>query len=400
MSDKTFKKVPFSAILRRLNNSTLINEEQTYRCAGVCWYGKGAFVRETEIGMNIVRKKQWIVRAGNVIYNKLFAWKGAFAVADKSIDGCIVSDKFPIYEHNPDLIDLDYLRYYFQTSVLAESARRLSKGAAAISKLTLNPPDFLKLEIPLPTIEEQKKIVHSIDKILSRIEEAKRFNGEAVKKAEQLLLSTYSEVFSDMNIMKHTKKVADICTHPQYGYTESAKQEPVGPKFLRITDIQNGLVNWDKVPYCMCWSKDKYLLRFNDILFARCGATTGKSFLVNSPPPEAVFASYLIRIRATDGVLPEYLYEFFQSPIYWSQVSEGKKGSALPNMNGQKLLSLEVPLPDSAEIQNQIVLYLTSIKNKVNELRELHTLAQKKMEDFIPSVLNQVFQLVETKGKA
>src|SRR6266481_1608404 len=93
-----------------------------------------------------------------------------------------------------------------------------------------------------------------------------------------------------------------------YGYTESASSEPVGPRFLRITDIQNDQVDWNSVPYCKIEPADlpKYRLANGDIVFARTGATTGKSFLV-ADPPEAVFASYLIRVQLrTVELLPQF----------------------------------------------------------------------------------------------
>ena len=94
-----------------------------------------------------------------------------------------------------------------------------------------------------------------------------------------------------------------MCDKPQYGYTASAATEPIGPHLLRITDIQNGSVNWETVPYCDCPGPQKFLLEKGDILFARTGATTGKSFLIEECPT-AVFASYLIRLRVNKLVSP------------------------------------------------------------------------------------------------
>src|SRR5690348_10743918 len=98
------------------------------------------------------------------------------------------------------------------------------------------------------------------------------------------------------------------CFRPEYGYTASASQEPVGPKFLRITDIQNGQVEWNKVPYVEKPedAARSYLLETGDIVIARIGATTGKAFLIQECP-EAVFASYLIRLRTKPGLLPKFL---------------------------------------------------------------------------------------------
>jgi type I restriction enzyme, S subunit len=103
------------------------------------------------------------------------------------------------------------------------------------------------------------------------------------------------------------KKLAEVSAI-NYGYTESASSRPVGPRFLRITDIQDDHVDWKSVPYCEIATADlsKYRLASGDIVFARTGATTGKSFLVDAPP-NAVFASYLIRLRLLDKkLLPEF----------------------------------------------------------------------------------------------
>ena len=91
-------------------------------------------------------------------------------------------------------------------------------------------------------------------------------------------------------------RLEELCEKSHYGYTASAEYSAVGPKLLRITDIQNGKVNWDTVPYCRCEKGiDHYLLRPGDILVARTGGTTGKSYLISKPPAQAIFASYLLR---------------------------------------------------------------------------------------------------------
>ncbi len=138
-----------------------------------------------------------------------------------------------------------------------------------------------------------------------------------------------------------------------YGYTESASSEPIGPRFLRITDIQDDRVDWESVPYCKIETADiaKYRLASGDIVFARTGATTGKSFLVDEPP-EAVFASYLIRLRLLDKkLLPEFVSLFFQTNGYWKSIKEGSAGSAQGGFNATKLAALSIPVPTLSEQQ-------------------------------------------------
>ena len=100
------------------------------------------------------------------------------------------------------------------------------------------------------------------------------------------------------------KRLGDISVI-NYGYTAKASFDGEGPKFLRITDIQDDSVDWTAVPTCPISEKDfdRHQLFDNDIVFARTGATTGKSYLLTSPP-ESVAASYLIRLRLNDSEGP------------------------------------------------------------------------------------------------
>jgi type I restriction enzyme S subunit len=179
-----------------------------------------------------------------------------------------------------------------------------------------------------------------------------------------------------------------------YGYTESASIEPIGPQFLRITDIQDDRVNWESVPYCKIESADlpKYRLANGDIVFARTGATTGKSFLVNDPP-EAVFASYLIRLRLLDKkLLPEFVSLFFQTAGYWKSIKDGSTGSAQGGFNATKLAALSIPVPSLAE-QKRIVGILDEVFEsiataKANAEKNLQN-ARALFESHLQSVFTQ-----------
>jgi type I restriction enzyme S subunit len=102
--------------------------------------------------------------------------------------------------------------------------------------------------------------------------------------------------------------LGDHCMKPQYGFTASAQSNPVGPKLLRITDLQEDTVDWESVPYADCDSqtRDDYRLAPGDLVIARIGATTGKAHLLEKCP-EAVFASYLIRLRTKPSLAPDFL---------------------------------------------------------------------------------------------
>ena len=143
-------------------------------------------------------------------------------------------------------------------------------------------------------------------------------------------------------------RLGNISAAIQYGLSNSA--EPQGThRLLRITDIQDGKVDWNAVPFTTVNDPEAYLLKTGDIVFARTGATVGKSFLITETPYPSVYASYLIRIRLLGSLSPEYIYQFFDSACYWSQITDKSVGVGQPNCNGTSLKELFIPLPPISE---------------------------------------------------
>lgn len=180
--------------------------------------------------------------------------------------------------------------------------------------------------------------------------------------------------------------IREISENINYGFTAKASQINNGVKYLRITDIQDNKVDWETVPFCEISENNslKYLLEKGDVVFARTGATTGKSFLIESCP-KAVFASYLIKLRATGAVLPKFVAQFFQSHLYWQQITENISGSAQPNCNASKLSTVKLLLPPLNE-QKRIVEKLEKLLGKVE--------AVQARLDKIPAILKRFRQAV------
>ena len=155
----------------------------------------------------------------------------------------------------------------------------------------------------------------------------------------------------------------------QYGYNAPAKEHG-RIKMVRISDIQDNAVLWDTVPFCNIDEKsiETYLLKPNDILFARTGGTVGKSYLVRNVPEDAIYAGYLIRTRYSANLLPEYLKFFMESELYWFQLRNGTIATAQPNCNGKTLANMLVPIPPFAE-QKRIVAKIEELMQYCDKLK-------------------------------
>ena len=153
----------------------------------------------------------------------------------------------------------------------------------------------------------------------------------------------------------------NIALSIQYGYNAPALERG-DIKMVRISDIHDNVVQWENVPFCNieACDIDAYLLKENDILFARTGGTVGKSFLVQSVPEPAIYAGYLIRTRYSQELCPQYLKVFMESQLYWEQLKSGTIATAQPNCNGKTLGRMLLPIPPKAE-QSRLVQKLTSL---------------------------------------
>ncbi len=336
------------------------------------------------------RTKMILIRPGDLVVSGINAAKGAIAIYDEEDDSPIAATiHYAAYIPDKSRVDVRYLWWLLRSETFRNILKRNLPGGV---KTELKAKRLLPIQLPLPPLDEQRRIMSRIKELAAVIEEARGLRAKAREEAEALLDCALYEVFATAETEGWDHKlIKDLCEKPQYGYTESAQLEKVGPKFLRITDIQNGTVYWDTVPYCVCYDVDKYRLQPGDILFARTGATTGKSYLVRECP-EAVFASYLIRLQLRPGLEPEYLYWFFQSPQYWARVYEEKKGSAQANMSARKLSNIVVPIASSKGDRSRIVAHLDDLQAQVDELTALQESTQAELDALLPSVLDRAFR--------
>ena len=236
------------------------------------------------------------------------------------------------------LNDIDLLQSQYADNLIVLKSKLID--AAIQGKLTEQLPEDGTAEELYQQILEEKQAL---------IREGK------IKKEKPLPEIKEDEIPFEIPVNWKWVRWGDLSESIQYGYNAPAKDSG-RIKMLRISDIQNGRVLWDSVPYCEISEKDipTYLLSANDILFARTGGTVGKSYLVKNVPENTIYAGYLIRTRYSANLCPEYMKHFMESKLYWKQLQYGTTATAQPNCNGKTLSRMIIPLPPLAE-QRRIV---------------------------------------------
>ncbi len=377
--------VRLGEVLKQRKEFISIQDLENYKRPRVQLHAKGIVLRDEVEGALIKTKQQQICHSGEFLVAEIDAKVGGFGIVPSALDGAIVSSHYFLFVVDKVKVDLGFLDYFIHTPGFYDQV----SAQGSTNYAAIRPTDVLEYKIPLPPIAEQQRIVAHIKQLVTHIQEAQTLRQQASEETASLISASNARLFKP-KLGWSIMRIGEFCEHPQYGYTESASNKAVGPHFLRITDIQNGQVDWSRVPYCHCPDPSKYLLKPGDLIFTRTGATTGKSFLIQHCP-EAVFASYLIRLRVRERVSVEYLYHYFQSPSYWEQITDKKIGTGQPNLNGTKLEKLMVPIPPLDE-QNQIVAEVYELNAKVNELKHMQAETAAELEAILPSILDRAFK--------
>lgn len=178
-----YPHVPLREILKSISRPVTILPGRTYRLLGAQWYAKGLFERDRKDGTEIRANTLFEVKAGDFIYNRLFAWKGSFAIASKSDEGGVVSNEFPCFLVGPPA-DPSWLRWYFTQESVWYDALTRSSGGTPTSRNRLKEQDFLAMTIPLPSPEDQTRMIARLDaveRLLSQVDAVRQQGGDLMK---------------------------------------------------------------------------------------------------------------------------------------------------------------------------------------------------------------------------
>jgi len=389
--------VKFGEFLTPSRRPYQLGPDEDANLVGMRLYGLGPFHRELKPAMKIAKKSHFVIRSGDVIYNKLFAWKGTFGIVPRELDGMFVSDKFPTYRLDATKVHPDYLRWYFRVPGLWEQARQMSTGSAALSKLTLNPPRFPELEVPLPPLAEQRRIVAKIDQLAAKIDEARGLRDTALQGAAAMLPATLRLLSREMDT-SGTLGCA-LVGKPRNGWSARCDNEDSGCPILSLSAVtgfayQPSAFKRTSLP---THSQAHYWLKAGDLLITRSNTPEleGHAAIYDGKPDPCIYPDLMMRldIRA-DTTMSRFVWYWLQTPLVRDFVVSNAKGTSPTMRKISQAIVMSIPFPRAVSLaeQRRIVAYLDDLQAKVDRLKALQAQTAAELDALLPAILDRAFK--------
>ena len=295
----------------------------------------------------------------NVLYSKLRPNLNKVVLPPK--DGFSTSELLPL---RPDasVLNKDYLAAFLRSDSFVTWA--VSKTAGA-KMPRLGTKDLMNAEIPVPSIEQQKKIAEKFKKL----EQLISLRKQQLAKLDELVKARFVEMFLLHDYPTKTLDELSIGKGEYGAQSASTEYDSTRPRYIRITDVnEDGTLNDDKVSSENITDDEQYRLSYGDFMFARMGATVGKTYAFLSG--NQIFAGYLIRYKLNLSLTnPRYLFWYTKLDDYQKWVKLNQSGAAQPGINAKKYGSLKIPVPPIA-LQNQFAAFVERVDQQKQTVQQ------------------------------
>ncbi len=393
---KAYPMMRIGDFLKRNKTAVAIQDGVKYKRVTIKVRNGGVVLRDEVMGENIGTKKQFLVSEGQFILSKIDARNGAMGIIPTELDDAVVTQDFLPYDIDTTKVNPQYFVLVCTTKQFIAFCQSCSSGTT--NRQRVDEAQFLNIKIPVPSLEEQNKLVEEYNKAIAKIVDKENTINTLKKSIDRYicdvlgynaiktntnkikrLLSTYHykdlgrwdifnlnyEVQSEVYPTTILKDI--VVAKPKYGASYKTIHKVSDVRYIRITDInEDGTLNEDIVS--ADGYDNQYLLQDGDFLIARSGNTVGKTFLYQSDIGKAIYAGYLIKfVINPDLINPKYLLFYTKSSIYKRWINSNMRVSAQPNINSEQYLFSPIIVPEM-EVQDRIVKHIESIIKRIHEL--------------------------------
>jgi type I restriction enzyme S subunit len=354
-----------------------------YLLIGAHWYAGGLYIKNRKFGREIQANKLYQIRAGDFVYNRLFAWKGSFALADAGVDGCYVSNEFPVFEINNKRLDGRFLHWNFKREKTWTESLGMSVGATPTSRNRLKEALFLKMLIPLPPLAEQHRIVARIEEIAAQINEAGTLRKKQELEIRQMLLSAFQRVINGAPRLP-MREVAPLVRRPvQIDLFDSYLE-------LGIRSFGKGTFHKPAITGAEVCDKRVFHIQPGDLVFNNVFAWEG-AIAVAKPEDAGRVGShrFMSCVSEPEVATSNFLCFFFLTDEGLELTRAASPGGAGRNrtLGLAALDSIRVPIPHIDKQRG-----FDALQTQVDALKRLQAETAAELDALLPSLLDRAFK--------
>ncbi len=284
----------------------------------------------------------------------------------------------------------------FLYNFLIKHENEVEGNAGAVFN-SINKTQIENIEIPLPPLPEQQRIVAILDEAFAAIDKAKANAEQNLKNAKELFESYLQGVFENWKENWEEnweeKPLKEVCAKITDGTHQTPKYFDDGIIFLSSKNVTSGKIDWENIKYIdekqHIEMHKRVAPRIGDILLAKNG-TTGVAAMVDRDVVFDIYVS-LAHIRVLDEIIPDFMLYFINSPIAKKQFNKRLKGSGVPNLHLEEIREVIIPFPKSKEDQETIVSQLDTLRAETHKLEAVYQKKIADLEELKKSVLQKAF---------
>jgi type I restriction enzyme S subunit len=367
----------------------------------VRWYAAGVFAKDSQRGEQIAAKTLFQVQNEDIIYSRLFAWKGSFGVVPAEHDGCVASNEFPTYRANEELLPA-YYAIWSSRPVVWELAEESSTGTTANSRLRLGEDDFLDLEINLPSAEEQREIIVAVDAV-DELVAAYRAEADAAATA---LRAARDHLAAHMKM----KRLGDVLARIEAGKSPSALDRPPNADergVLKVSAVRPGEFRPDEAKTLDSEASfpDRARVKSGDVLITRANTRelVGAVCRVPRDYPNLYLCDKTLRLVPRDELLdPAFLVHTASTTATRAQIEDAATGSSdsMKNISHSVILDLQVPVPETLEAQRKVAAQLDILAETAHQAEVLFDKTRVMRAALVESLISGEWQVAPRLGGA
>lgn len=390
---KAWTKVRLAEVLTPVSRGEAVDALKEYRLLGIRLDGNGPFLRETLVGASSSATRLFRVANGDFIYSRLFACRGAFGVIGADLDGCYVSGEFPTFRPVAGRLDIEFLRLWFRLSTVIATVDADCSGSTPLTRNRFKENFFLALEIPLPPLAEQQRLVARIHELSVQMHEARTLRQKAAEETEALGAAGANAKFTSDWTEARLEEVCPVITD---GTHQTPRYVDEGTVFLSAQNVKPFRFMPEKHRKVSIEDFHGYTVRSKpqkgDVLLTRVGAGIGEAAVVDREIEFAIYVSLALIRTDQDRMLPEFLVHWLNSPRgrEHSRRDTLGKGHSQGNLNLKLLRGFKVPVPSLSE-QRRIVAELDALRTEVDALKRLQAETAAELDALLPALLDRAF---------